>query len=58
MPTWVVILINGILLAYTVFMFVFGKIMKKKKVKEAKIRLAKEMEEERNERSEATEKNA
>ena len=58
MPTWVVILINGVLLAYTIFMFIFGKIMKKKKIKAAKVRLKQEMEEEENERSKATEENA
>lgn len=58
MPTWVVILINGILLAYTIFMFVFGKIMKQRKIKAAKVRLKQEMEVEENERSKTTKENA
>lgn len=43
MPSWVVALINGVLMAYCVFMLVFGHIKKKKAIKDAKIRLEKEM---------------
>ena len=45
MPTWVVATINGVLLAYCVFILIFGHIKKKKAIKEAKIRLEKEMQE-------------
>ena len=45
MPTWVVATINGVLLAYCVFMLIFGHIKKKKALKDAKIRLEKEMQE-------------
>lgn len=48
MPTWVVGLINGVLLAYCVFMLVFAHFKKKKRIKEAKERLKKEMEDEQN----------
>lgn len=43
MPTWVVVTINGVLMAYCVFMLIFGHIKKKKAIKEAKIRLQKEI---------------
>lgn len=43
MPSWVVVLINGVLMGYCVFMLVFGYIKKKKAIKDAKIRLKKEM---------------
>ena len=43
MPTWVVATINGVLLAYCVFMLIFGHIKKKKAIKDAKLRLEKEM---------------
>lgn len=48
MPTWVVATINGVLLAYCVFMLIFGHFKKKKALKDAKIRLEKEMQEDEN----------
>ena len=48
MPSWVVALINGVLLAYCVFFLLFGHIKKKKALKNAKIRLEKEMQEDEN----------
>lgn len=45
MPTWVVATINGVLMAYCVFMLIFGHIKKKKAIKDAKARLEKEMQE-------------
>lgn len=53
MPTWVVILINGILLAYCVFMLLFGHFKKKKMIKQAKERLKKEMEKDEQDRKAA-----
>lgn len=46
MPTWVVVLINAILLAYCVFMVVFGRIKKKKRIQEAKNELKEEFKDE------------
>lgn len=43
MPTWVVVTINGVLMAYCVFMLIFGHYKKKKAIKDAKIRLQKEI---------------
>lgn len=45
MPTWVVVLINGVLMGYCVFMLILGHIKKKKAIKNAKIRLEKETQE-------------
>lgn len=52
MPTWVVILINGVLFAYCVVMLVIGRINKKKKIAKAKENLKKEFAE--NEQRETT----
>lgn len=57
MPTWVVILINGILLAYSVFMLIFGHLKKKKMIEQAKERLKEEMEKDEQNRK-ATQKDA
>lgn len=43
MPFWVVATINGVLMAYCVFMLVFGHLKKKKAIKDAKLRLEKEI---------------
>lgn len=48
MPTWVVVLINGVLMGYCVFMLILGHIKKKKAIKNAKIRLEREMQEDEN----------
>lgn len=55
MPTWVVVLINGVLLAYCVVMLIIGHIKKKKKIAQAKEDLRKEYENEQRETSEKTE---
>lgn len=55
MPTWVVILINGILLAYCVVMLIVGHIKKKKKIAQAKEELRKEYEYEKRETSQKAE---
>lgn len=52
MPTWVVVLINGILLAYCVVMLIIGHIKKKKKIAQAKEELRKEYENEQPKTSE------
>lgn len=52
MPTWVVVLINGILLAYCVVMLIVGHIKKKKKIAQAKEELRKEYENEQGKTSE------
>lgn len=49
MPTWVVILINGVLLAYCVVMLIVGHIKKKKRIAEAKKDLKEEFENEQRE---------
>ena len=55
MPTWVVILINGILFAYCVVMLIVGHIKKKKKIASSKQNLKKEAEDEHWETSEKAE---
>lgn len=55
MPTWVVVLINGILLAYCVVMLIVGHIKKKKKIAQAKEDLRKEYANEQRETSEKAE---
>lgn len=46
MPTWIPIMINAILMAYCVFMFILGHIKKKKRIEEAKKEIRKEFENE------------
>lgn len=55
MPTWVVVLVNGVLLAYCVVMLIVGHIKKKKKIAQAKEELKKEYENEQRETSQKTE---